>query len=121
MLDPSRAKILDPYSPETLARLNLTNLRIRLLKAQICPTPVNPLVEQTSPKTSALSSTSTTEGPSSAPYAIYTLLARGTCLCHGHAEYCVPHNSSQDTGQDTNMVSGFLLISPVEEPKLVMK
>lgn len=117
MLDPSSAKTLDPYSPEALARLNITNLRIRLLKAQICVTPVNPLVEQTSPQTSALSSTSTTEGPPPAPYAIYTLLAKGTCLCHGHAEYCVPH-SSQDTGPDSNMVSGFLR---VEEPKLLMK
>uniref|UniRef100_A0A4W4HJG0 Netrin-1 n=1 Tax=Electrophorus electricus TaxID=8005 RepID=A0A4W4HJG0_ELEEL len=24
------------------------------------------------------------------PYAIYTLEARGTCLCHGHAEHCMP-------------------------------
>uniref|UniRef100_A0A673ABM0 Netrin-1 n=1 Tax=Sphaeramia orbicularis TaxID=375764 RepID=A0A673ABM0_9TELE len=41
--------------------------------------------------------TSATESPASAPYAVYTLLARGTCLCHGHAEHCVPYNSSQDT------------------------
>lgn len=106
-LDPSRAKTLDPYSPEALARLTLTNLRIRLLKAQSCPAPLNLPAERTSPTASALTSASTTEGPASAPYAIYTLLARGTCLCHGHAEQCVPHNSSQGTKQDSNMVSDF--------------
>ncbi|KAM6947426.1 netrin-4 [Lycodopsis pacificus] len=105
-LDPSSVKRLDPYSPEALVRLTLTNLRIRLLKAQTCPVPLNPSAELTSPTASALNSTSTTESPASAPYAIYTLLARGTCLCHGHAEYCVPYNSSQDTRQDSNMVAG---------------
>lgn len=106
-LDPSSAKTLDPYSPEALARLTLTNFRIRLLKAQTCRAPLNPPAEWMSRTASALTSTSTTESPASAPYAIYTLLARGTCLCHGHAEYCVAHNSSQDTRQDSNMVSGF--------------
>ncbi|XP_029288398.1 netrin-4 [Cottoperca gobio] len=105
-LDPSSARTLDPYSPEALARLTLTNLRIRLLKAQTCPAPLNPPAAWASHTPSALTSTSTTEGPASAPYAIYTLLARGTCLCHGHAEYCVPYNSSQDTRQDSDMVSG---------------
>ncbi|XP_034724260.1 netrin-4 [Etheostoma cragini] len=105
-LDPSSAKTLDPYSPETLARLTLTNLRIRLLKAQTCPAPQNPPAEWTSPTASALTSTSSTESSTYTPYAIYTLLARGTCLCYGHAEYCVPYNSSQDTRQDSDMVSG---------------
>ncbi|KAM3620908.1 uncharacterized protein V6R79_003592 [Siganus canaliculatus] len=106
-LDPSSATTLDPYSPEGLARLTLTNLRIRLLKAQTCPTPDNSPTEKTSPTASALSSTSLlTESPASAAYAIYTLLARGTCLCYGHAEYCVANNRSQDRTQDSNMVSG---------------
>uniref|UniRef100_A0A3B4VG01 Si:dkey-202e22.2 n=1 Tax=Seriola dumerili TaxID=41447 RepID=A0A3B4VG01_SERDU len=74
-LDPSSAKTLDPYSPEALARLTLSNLRIRLLKAQTCSAPLNPPTGRTT------------------HYAIYTLLARGTCLCHGHAEHCVPYNS----------------------------
>lgn len=107
-LDPSSAKTLDPYSPEALARLTLTNLRIRLLKAQTCPAPVHPEPEHTSPhKASALTSTSASESPPSAPFAIYTLLARGTCLCHGHAEYCFPHNASQDG----NVVGGFFHLS----------
>ncbi|XP_035487329.1 netrin-4 isoform X2 [Scophthalmus maximus] len=107
-LDPSGSKTRDPYSPEALTRLTLTNLRIRLLKAQTCPALLNPPTGRTSPTTaSALPSTSTTENP--APYAIYTLLAKGTCLCHGHAEYCVPHNHSQDSRQDSNVVSGTCL------------
>ncbi|KAA8593449.1 hypothetical protein FQN60_009565 [Etheostoma spectabile] len=105
-LDPSSGKTQDPYSPEALARLTLTNLRIRLLKAQTCPAPLNPPAEWTSPTASALTSTSSTESSAYTPYAIYTLLARGTCLCYGHAEYCVPYNSSQDTRQDSDMVSG---------------
>lgn len=110
-LDPNGAKTLDPYSPDALAHLTLTNLRIRLLKAQTCSTPLNPPTGQTSPTASALTSSSTTENTASAPYAIYTLLARGTCLCHGHAEYCIPHNGSQDTRQDSNMVSSFFFVS----------
>lgn len=118
-LDPSTVKALDPYSPETLARLTLTNLRIKLLKAQTCPALLNTPAEGTSAAVSALSSQSTGESPVSAPYAIYTLLARGTCLCHGHAEHCVSHNSSQDTPQDSNMVSSlsFLCVGVSQREK----
>ncbi|XP_029357846.1 netrin-4 [Echeneis naucrates] len=105
-LDPSSTKTLDPYSPEALARLTFTNLRIRLLKAQKCSAPLNSPTEQTSPTTSAHTSTSTTENPAPAPYAVYTLLASGTCLCHGHAEHCFPYNHSQEARQDSNMVFG---------------
>lgn len=93
---------MDPYSPEAVARLTLTNLRIRLLKAQTCPAPV-----ETSSPSSVPTPASTTESSDAAPYAIYTLMARGTCLCHGHAEVCAPHNGSRDAGQDQNTVSGF--------------
>ncbi|KAM8915860.1 netrin-4 [Spinachia spinachia] len=105
-LDPSSVTGLDLCSRETLARLALTNLRIRLLKAQACPAPLNPPKELTSPTASALTSTSSRGSPASAHYAIYTLLARGTCLCHGHAEYGLPHNSSQDRREDSDMVPG---------------
>ncbi|XP_069569294.1 netrin-4 [Brachyistius frenatus] len=105
-LDPSTAKTLDPYSPEALARLTLTNLRIRLLKAQTCPASLTPFAEWISPTASAMTHTPSTGSSASAPYAIYTLLARGTCLCHGHAEYCVPYNSSHGKSQDSNMVFG---------------
>lgn len=96
-LDPGSAETLDPYSPEALARLTLTNVRIRLLRPQACAADVH-----TGPATSSPTSTSTQDPATSAPYAIYTLLARGTCLCHGHAEYCGALNSSRDS----NVVSG---------------
>ncbi|XP_056130952.1 netrin-4 [Lampris incognitus] len=104
MLGPGSVNVLDPYSPENLVRLTLTNLRIRLLQAQTCPAAPQPHAKETTPAPSGLRSP--TESPSSAFYAIYTLLARGTCLCHGHAEQCVPYNSSQDTEQDSDMVHG---------------
>ncbi|KAF3689532.1 Netrin-4 Beta-netrin Precursor [Channa argus] len=102
-LEPSTAGTLDPYSPEILARLILTNLRIRLLKAQICRASPIPPAEGIQPSDSIPTSTFTVENSGLAPYAIYTLLVRGTCLCHGHAEYCVPHNSSQEKRKYSNM------------------
>uniref|UniRef100_A0A3P9BRL6 Si:dkey-202e22.2 n=1 Tax=Maylandia zebra TaxID=106582 RepID=A0A3P9BRL6_9CICH len=88
-LNPSSAMTLDPYSPEALSHLTITNLRVRLLKFQTFHSPP-----------------SSSENSASAPYAIYTLLARGTCLCHGHAEYCVPHNNGNKETEDSNMVFG---------------
>ncbi|KAG7493179.1 netrin-4-like isoform X1 [Solea senegalensis] len=102
-LDPSSAETRDPYSAATLARLTLTNLRIRLLKSQSCSAPSTPPTGRTSPTASPLTSTSTSENTT---YAIFSLLAKGTCLCHGHAEHCVPYNSSQESQQDSNMVFG---------------
>uniref|UniRef100_A0A3Q3N498 Si:dkey-202e22.2 n=1 Tax=Mastacembelus armatus TaxID=205130 RepID=A0A3Q3N498_9TELE len=55
-------------------------------------------------------STSSAETSASAPYAIYTLLAKGTCLCHGHAEYCVPYDSREDTRKHSNKVSSFSVV-----------
>ena len=103
-LSSSSIKVMDPYSPATLARLSLTNLRIRLLKAQTCPTPLDPAGGERRSSDSTRVPTAT-QGLVSAPYySIYTLLARGTCLCHGHAEHCVTHNTSQGGLQDSNVV-----------------
>uniref|UniRef100_A0A8C7FNU1 Si:dkey-202e22.2 n=1 Tax=Oncorhynchus kisutch TaxID=8019 RepID=A0A8C7FNU1_ONCKI len=66
--------LVDPYSPESLSQLTLTNLRLRLLKPS-------------------------SEPPASAPFSIYTFLARGTCLCHGHSEHCL-HSGGQDKLKD---------------------
>ncbi|XP_056293334.1 netrin-4 [Pseudoliparis swirei] len=88
-LDPGGVDRPDPYGPEALARLTVTNLRVRLLEAQSCP----PASTGGSPAASA-------------PYAIYTLQARGTCLCHGHAESCVPHDGGRDPKPDTSTVPG---------------
>lgn len=106
--DPSTAETPNPYSLEALARLTLTNLRIRLLKPQTCPASKNLLVEGKSTDPALIAAS--TENSASEPYAISTFLARGTCLCHGHAEYCVPHNSSQDTRKYSNMVSDYIYI-----------
>lgn len=100
LLDPSTSAALDPYGPEAAARLTLTNLRVRLLRAQTCPAPAG-----TGSAASALTSAPAAPAPDAAPYALYTLLARGTCLCHGHAERCAPHhNGSLDAGLDQNTV-----------------
>uniref|UniRef100_A0A671RG71 Netrin-4-like n=1 Tax=Sinocyclocheilus anshuiensis TaxID=1608454 RepID=A0A671RG71_9TELE len=86
--------IVDPYSPEALSRLTVTNLRIQLLKSQQCPISKGQwsVPEHSDP----LDST---------PFAVYSLLAKGTCLCHGHAEHCLPENEGQDSLQPTQ-VSG---------------
>ncbi|XP_054640460.1 netrin-4 [Dunckerocampus dactyliophorus] len=102
-LDPSSDRILDPYSPEALVHLTLTNLRIKLLKAQTCPPLRQPSKDKPEPTFPSLTPTETL---ASGPYAVYNFLAQGTCLCHGHAEFCIPLHSSQDTQQDSNMVSG---------------
>nr|XP_012772870.2 netrin-4 [Maylandia zebra] len=105
-LNPSSAMTLDPYSPEALSHLTITNLRVRLLKFQTCSPALTPPGRWTSITSSVHSPPSSSENSASAPYAIYTLLARGTCLCHGHAEYCVPHNNGNKETEDSNMVFG---------------
>ncbi|CAL8254891.1 unnamed protein product [Gadus morhua 'NCC'] len=105
-LSSSSIRATDPYSPETLARLSVTNLRVRLLKAQGCPAHLDPPEEGGRPSNSTRVPTAT-QDPVSAPYySIYTLLARGTCLCHGHGEHCVSHNVSQALPRDSNWVAG---------------
>ncbi|XP_019910938.2 netrin-4 isoform X2 [Esox lucius] len=85
-LAPGRS--VDPYSPESSVQLTITNLRLRLLKAQSCPLSTASFTPSSRPVSEPL-------GP--APFAIYTLMAGGTCLCHGHAEHCSPHGGGPDT------------------------
>ncbi|KAK2821214.1 hypothetical protein Q7C36_020557 [Tachysurus vachellii] len=106
----------DPYSPEALSILTLTNLRIRLLKHHHCTAspfttskgernapqrapnlPVSPTVPRQTHHHSTHS-----ESPL---YAISSLLARGTCLCHGHAEQCLP-TGGPDSLQSSGVVQG---------------
>ncbi|XP_017305917.1 netrin-4 isoform X1 [Ictalurus punctatus] len=102
----------DPYSPEALSILTLTNLRVRLLKPHRCPaspftssrgqrnTPQQAPNIRFLPKVPRQPSRNSTSSDS-APYAILSLLAQGTCLCHGHAEQCLPtggQNSLQSSG-----------------------
>ncbi|KAJ7998999.1 hypothetical protein DPEC_G00210830 [Dallia pectoralis] len=113
---------VDPYSPEGRAQLTITNLRLRLLKAQFCPLSTvsftsssssmglsEPLVGFNHPLLPSPSSKLTSETLGPAPFAISTLMAGGTCLCHGHAERCQPHSRGQDTPKD--MVPGLCVCS----------
>ncbi|XP_066529310.1 netrin-4 isoform X2 [Hoplias malabaricus] len=106
----------DPYSPEALSLLTLTNLRVRLLKPQHCPTSsaiskspqgapqhTNSLRLSSNVLFQSLHSSKDEAGSDS--YAIYSLQARGTCLCHGHAELCLPTGEGQDT-RSSNVVQG---------------
>ncbi|KAL2102585.1 hypothetical protein ACEWY4_001753 [Coilia grayii] len=88
---------LDPYSPVARARLTITNLRVRLLQHQPCPCQLK------EPKGGA--------GVGAAPplatgqhYAIYDFIAKGSCLCNGHADQCVPAPGYQPARDRTNHV-----------------
>ncbi|KAL6464353.1 hypothetical protein MHYP_G00266700 [Metynnis hypsauchen] len=103
----------DPYSPEALSLLTLTNLRIRLMKPHHCPTsPVtsrshhSPRSRGYSPTVPSQSPRSPTKPAQSASYAVYSLLARGTCLCHGHAEHCLSTGEGRDTQDNSPVVQG---------------
>lgn len=70
---------LDPYSTDARSLLGITNVRIRLLQPHSCPCPI-------------------ADANAATPrYAISDLILKGGCLCHGHADQCVPtggkHNS----------------------------
>ncbi|XP_046731276.1 netrin-4 isoform X2 [Silurus meridionalis] len=86
----------DPYSPEALSMLSLTNLRIRLLKPHRCP--ASPLtssrgrhnaLQQARSRRSLPKVFSAHNYSNSSPYAIFSLIAQGTCICHGHGERCL--------------------------------
>ncbi|TRY59864.1 hypothetical protein DNTS_035277 [Danionella cerebrum] len=97
--------IVDPYSPEALARLTVTNLKIQLLKSQKCPVSKG----QRSTLEPSLSSVDSVSGATassdSSQFAVYSLLAKGTCLCHGHAEHCLPENERLESLQDSHVGS----------------
>lgn len=72
---------IEPYSLEGQDQLGITNLRVRLLKSQLCSCQLK-------------------EGSvrlPTAPYAIYDFIVKGACLCHGHADQCVPASGYQPT------------------------
>lgn len=70
---------LDPYSIDARAHLAITNIRMRLLQPQSCPCQ-RKLPDANVPP---------------AHYAIYDLILKGGCLCHGHADQCVPAGDRQ--------------------------
>lgn len=53
----------------------ITNLRVRLLRRQPCP------CQAKDPEAAALPTNH---------YAVYDFIVKGSCLCNGHADQCVP-------------------------------
>ncbi|XP_041650843.1 netrin-4-like isoform X2 [Cheilinus undulatus] len=83
---------VDPYGSVAQDQLMITNLRVRLLQHQPCPC-------QTKHPDAAVLPTQ--------HYAIYDFIVKGSCLCNGHAEHCVPASDYKPSLQNTNnMVHG---------------
>ncbi|KAM4618417.1 netrin-4-like [Polymixia lowei] len=83
---------VDPYGPSAQDQLTVTNLRVRLLQRQPCP------CQAKHPSASSLPT---------AHYAIYDFVVKGSCLCNGHAEHCVPADGYRPTQRRINsMVHG---------------
>ncbi|XP_076846872.1 netrin-4 [Brachyhypopomus gauderio] len=114
-----RGMIEDPYSPEALSILSLTNLRIRLLKPQLCHVPTivssrghhsapyqHENTQRFLPTVPEQSVHSSAPEVDPGPYAMYSLEARGTCLCHGHAEHCVSVGQEGDAQHSSIVVQG---------------
>jgi hypothetical protein len=82
--------IQDPYDPQVIARLSVTNLRIRLDK-------LNTLGDDLlDPRPEILRKYF---------YAIYDWTVNGRCQCNGHAETCVPvENTVFDPRLQASMV-----------------
>ncbi|XP_055789234.1 netrin-4-like [Salvelinus fontinalis] len=80
---------LDPYGPAAQTQLMVTNLRVRLLQRQPCPCQAKDPDTQTLPTNH---------------YAIYDFIVKGSCLCNGHAEHCVPANGYRPARQRINHV-----------------
>ncbi|KAM4747933.1 netrin-4 [Rhinophrynus dorsalis] len=72
----------DPYSEEAQDQLKITNLRVQLLKQQICP------CQSKDPEI---------KPQYLAHYAVYDFIVKGSCFCNGHADHCVPVDGFQQT------------------------
>lgn len=83
---------MDPFGPAAQHQLMVTNLRVHLLRRQPCP------CRTKHPDAAALP----TEH-----YAIYDFIVKGSCLCNGHADQCVPARGYEPGLEKAdNMVSG---------------
>ncbi|XP_036961720.1 netrin-4-like [Acanthopagrus latus] len=83
---------VDPYGPAAQDQLMITNLRVRLLRRQPCP------CQAKHPGAAVLPTDH---------YAIYDFIVKGSCLCNGHADHCVPASGYKPSQQRTNnMVHG---------------
>ncbi|CAM9970514.1 unnamed protein product [Lampetra fluviatilis] len=97
----------DPFGAAARQRLGVTNLRLRLLRRQECrrcPAPPPSGVASSA----ASSAVSGGEDADSSPghFAVYDLILRGSCLCHGHAERCEPApGASSSSSSSSSLVS----------------
>ncbi|XP_041851896.1 netrin-4-like [Melanotaenia boesemani] len=83
---------LDPYGPAAQEQLMITNLRVHLLQRQQCP------CQAKHPGAAVLPMDH---------YAIYDFIVKGSCLCNGHADHCVPARGYKPTQQRSrNIVHG---------------
>uniref|UniRef100_A0A667ZHW3 Netrin 4 n=1 Tax=Myripristis murdjan TaxID=586833 RepID=A0A667ZHW3_9TELE len=83
---------MDPYGRSAQDQLMVTNLRVRLLQRQPCP------CQAKHPSATTLPTDH---------YAIYDFIVKGSCLCNGHAEHCVPARGYPPSQPRTsNMVHG---------------
>ncbi|XP_077600535.1 netrin-4-like [Stigmatopora nigra] len=83
---------VDPLGPAAKEELVFTNLRVRLLRRQQCPC-------QAQQPGAALLPTD--------HYAISHLVIKGSCLCNGHADQCMPVKGLRLSQQQTvDMVHG---------------
>ncbi|XP_029952333.1 netrin-4-like isoform X1 [Salarias fasciatus] len=83
---------VDPYGPAAQDQLTITNLRVRLLQNQPCP------CQAKLPRAAQLPTDY---------YAVYDFIVKGSCLCNGHADQCVPARGYRPSQQKaSNMVHG---------------
>ncbi|XP_072291962.1 netrin-4-like [Eucyclogobius newberryi] len=83
----SPGSALDPYGPDAQEQLMVTNLRVQLLQRQPCPCEAKHSGDLPTKH-----------------YAIYDFIVKGSCLCNGHADHCVPVSGHQR--KTHNMVHG---------------
>lgn len=87
---------VDPYGPAAQHRLMITNLRVRLLRRQPCPCQAKDLEAAALPTNH---------------YAVYDFIVKGSCLCNGHADQCVPSPGIRASQQRAaNMVCFFVYV-----------
>ena len=90
-LPPTLVQSRDPYSPEVMELLKITNLRINFTKLHTFGD--NLLDSRQSVKEKYY-------------YALYELIMRGSCLCFGHASRCKPVEGVQYDADRSEMVHG---------------
>ncbi|XP_067860731.1 netrin-4 isoform X1 [Heptranchias perlo] len=82
----------DPYSVQAQDLLKVTNIRVGLIKRQLCPCPGR--AASLKPRRFA-------------HYGVYDFIVKGSCFCNGHAEQCEPAEGFRPArGGALNVVHG---------------